>query len=70
MPLYRLYVIMPGEHIRVPPEVVECPDDKAAIERAKQLLDGRIIEVWNFDRCVTRLEPQRALTPVGGRRAR
>jgi hypothetical protein len=58
MPTYRLYTITPDEHIQAPPAVVECEDDQAAIERAKQLLDGRAIEVWQLDRRVTRLEPK------------
>jgi hypothetical protein len=36
---------------------VDCPDDTAAIEKAKQRLDHRIIEVWQVDRCVIRMQP-------------
>ena len=59
MPSYRLYTLTPDEHIQTPPEVVECTDDEAAIERAKQVLDGHTIEVWRLSRCVIRLEPKR-----------
>jgi hypothetical protein len=59
MSSYRLYAITPDEHIQAPAEVVECVDDRAAIDHAKQLLDGRVIEVWQLDRFVTRLKPKR-----------
>jgi hypothetical protein len=37
--------------------IVDCPDDTAAIEKARQRLDHRIIEVWQVDRCVIRMQP-------------
>jgi hypothetical protein len=43
MPDYRTYVLDKDEHINT--ELVVCPD-AAVIDRAKQLLDGRSIEVW------------------------
>ena len=43
--------------MRKPPEVVECPDDKTAIETAAQLLNGQVVEVWDHSRRVVRLEP-------------
>jgi hypothetical protein len=36
---------------------VDCPDDTAAIEKARQRLDHRIIEVQLVDRCVIRMQP-------------
>jgi hypothetical protein len=58
MPAYRLYTLTPDKHIQAPPEVVECADDEAAIEQAKQILDGHTIEVWQKDRRVIQLEPK------------
>jgi hypothetical protein len=40
-----------------PPTVIDCPDDGAAIENAKELLDGRVIQVWDHDRLIVRLDP-------------
>jgi hypothetical protein len=37
--------------------IVECEDDHAAIESAKQFVDGKAIEVWDEGRIVVRLEP-------------
>jgi hypothetical protein len=45
MPDYRTYVLDKDEHINT--ELVVCPD-AAVIDRAKQLLDGRSIEVWTM----------------------
>lgn len=59
MTAYRLYFVGSDGHIAGPPEVVECADDQAAIEAAKQLLDGKAIEVWDKARIVIRLDPKR-----------
>jgi hypothetical protein len=42
---YRVYTLGDHERVSSPPEIIECPDDRAAIDRAKQLLDGHTIEV-------------------------
>lgn len=55
MPLYRLYSLNAGGHVTQPPIVIEAEDDAAAIEEAKQLQDGRDIEIWCGDRCVMNL---------------
>jgi hypothetical protein len=57
MPDYRIYVLDKDEHINSPVELIFCPDDAAAIDRAKQLLDGHSIEVWDHARFVRRLDP-------------
>jgi hypothetical protein len=54
---YRIYVLDKDDHVREPPQVVECPDDEAAVEKAAQLLNGRAIEIWDHSRRVVRLEP-------------
>jgi hypothetical protein len=52
MPEYRFYAINKGGHIGVPPNQYELPDDAAANEKAKQLLDGHDIEIWQGARIV------------------
>jgi hypothetical protein len=47
-----------GGQVSGPPALVECPDDGAAAEKAKQLLDVGPVEVWNFTRFVARLDPR------------
>ncbi len=54
---YRLYVLSSDGHITGPPDTIECEDDRGAIETAKQLLDGKAIEVWDGNRLVIRVEP-------------
>jgi hypothetical protein len=58
MPHYRLYTLRADGHIAGLPAVIECPDDPAAVQEAKKILDGRAIEVWDRARMVIRLEPK------------
>ena len=46
---YRVYVIGRDGHF-VKSIHLDCADDKAAIESAKQLIDGADIELWQRDR--------------------
>ena len=54
---YRFYVLDKDDHVREPPQVFECRTDEVAVEKAVQLLNGRVIEVWDHSRRVVRLEP-------------
>lgn len=54
MPAYRTYLIDQNNSISGPAEIVECADDFDAIEKAKQLLDGHDVELWEGDRRVMR----------------
>jgi hypothetical protein len=58
MAAYRFYVLGSDGHIVQPPQVVECADDTAAIQQARQYLDGKAIEVWHSAKLITRLEPE------------
>jgi hypothetical protein len=51
MPEYRAYLIGADGHFHssIP---LECADDVAASERAKQLVDGHDVELWQRDRKV------------------
>lgn len=60
---YRFYVLDEDDHVREPPKVFECPGDEAAVERAVQLLNGQVIEVWDHSRRVVRLEPEKRGLP-------
>jgi len=37
------------------PEVVECADDREAVEKAAQLAAGFDVEIWDYKRFVARL---------------
>ena len=53
MPDYRVYVIgMDGHFSSSIP--LECADDTEAMEKAKQLVDGHDVELWQRDRKVAR----------------
>ena len=59
MTAYLCYCVDPDGHVGGPPGIIECPDDHAAIEAAKALVNGNAIEVWDRMRRVIRLEPKR-----------
>ena len=52
MPDYRAYLVDQDGHFHsaIP---IEAPDDVAAVEAAKPLVDGHDVEVWQRDRKVT-----------------
>ena len=54
MSYYRVYVVGPDGHF-VDVINLDCANDSAAIESAKQLVDGRDIELWQEGRLVTQL---------------
>jgi hypothetical protein len=57
MPEYRIYTLSAGNRIAGPPRLIDCDNDQAAIKEAKQLINGKYLEVWQGARCVTRLRP-------------
>ena len=55
---YRIYILDRIGLNLGPAKIVQCADDQAAIEHARQLHSNeRIIEVWHLDRMVICLEP-------------
>jgi hypothetical protein len=59
MPVYRFYTITKNGHIDQPPVTRDLPNDKAAHEKAKQVLDGHDIEIWQAARLVAYLVPDK-----------
>ena len=57
MPTYRIYTFDEGGHVLEPPKVIECENDETAVKEAKQLLNGKLIEVWDKARRIIRLNP-------------
>jgi hypothetical protein len=57
MPIsYRIYVLdQGGHHFLRAPEVVECADDREAVEKTAQLAAGFDVEIWDYKRFVARL---------------
>ena len=55
---YRAYLI--GDAGRVETATpIDATTDQDAIEQAKQLVDGHLVELWDRTRVVVRLEPAR-----------
>ena len=53
MPDYRIYVIGTDGHFERSIQL-DCPDDNAAIEAARQFIDGADIELWQRDRKIAK----------------
>jgi hypothetical protein len=52
---YRVYVIGQDGHF-IRSIDLSCTDDSAAIESAKQLIDGHDLELWQSDRKIARFD--------------
>ena len=39
--------------------IIPCSNDAVAIEKARELLDGRVLEIWVIGRRVAQLQPQK-----------
>jgi hypothetical protein len=52
MPEYRVYIVGHDGHFQSS-VALDCADDHAATEYAKQLVDGHDIELWQRDRKIT-----------------
>jgi hypothetical protein len=48
---YRAYILTPDNHIAKAVDLF-CEDDEAAKERAKQLVNGHDVELWQLGRKV------------------
>jgi hypothetical protein len=55
MPHYRIYTVDIDGYISGPPSVVTCGDDDEATRRAKDLLNGSDVELWDGARFVGRI---------------
>ena len=53
MPEYRVYIIGEGGHFESAVPLI-CPDDDTAKEKAKQLVDGHDVELWQYARKVAK----------------
>jgi hypothetical protein len=52
---YRIYTVGRGGHFLGAPDVVECADDKEAVDKAMQLAGGLDVEIWDHKRFVARV---------------
>jgi hypothetical protein len=57
MPDYRAYIIgSDGEFQESVP--LDCADDNVAMMKARQLVDGHHVELWQLTRKIARFEPK------------
>ena len=57
MPGYYAFLIGRDGHIKGR-EVIVCDDEEEAKSRAKQLVDGHAVELWEEGRKVERFDPE------------
>jgi hypothetical protein len=50
MPDYRAYIIGLDGRVQKAIALDDCEDDAAAMERARQLVDGHDVELWQNER--------------------
>jgi hypothetical protein len=55
MPDYRAYLVGSDGHF-FKSVVLDAPDEAAAVEAAKQLVDGHDVELWQRDRKIAKFE--------------
>jgi hypothetical protein len=55
---YRIYVIgLEGHFIRA--IQLDCPNDKAAMESAKQFINGHDLELWQGERQIAKFDAKK-----------
>jgi hypothetical protein len=55
MRAYRIYAVGDDGNFSNAPDFVRCADDKEAVDKAMQGINGRALEVWDHDRLVAQL---------------
>jgi hypothetical protein len=55
---YQVYVLSDDDHIKSRQDI-SCEDDEIAKERAKQMLDGHAIELWQNTRKIAKFDPKK-----------
>jgi hypothetical protein len=58
MPHYRVYIVGRDGHFKDAINL-DCTDDAAAVESAKQFVKGHDVEVWQEARLITKLETKK-----------
>jgi hypothetical protein len=53
---YRAYVVGLDGHFVRPPDIFSAENDDAALEHARQFVDGCDVEIWSGARFVLRLK--------------
>ena len=66
MSLYRFYIFEKEGHIITqPPTIYELPNDAAALQKAKKIIDERDIEIWRYTSKIDLLNPRRSRKITG-----
>ena len=61
MSLYRFYIFAKEGHIITqPPTIYDLPNDAAALQQVKKIINDRAIEIWRYTSKIGRLHPRRS----------
>jgi hypothetical protein len=61
MAIHRIFKFDPDDGNGIgAPIVLECDADASAIEKAKEHVDRALVELWQGDRLVCRLQPRKS----------
>jgi 7-cyano-7-deazaguanine synthase in queuosine biosynthesis len=64
MPDYRVYPVDKDNHIVAVEQVINCDTDQEAIEKARPLVNGHDVELWDGARQVGRIKTGEAQPPT------
>jgi hypothetical protein len=56
MPDYRVYVVTDEGRVMGPAEIITCNTDQEATERARLVVNGHDVELWEGAKRVTRIK--------------
>jgi hypothetical protein len=51
---YRVFMLDYDAHFSGPARIIHCADDAEAVEKTRQLMDGKDLELWDGGRLVAR----------------
>jgi hypothetical protein len=55
VPDYRLFELDGNGHVVAPSKVLRFPSDEEVIEKAKSIVNGLYLEIWDSSRVVARI---------------
>jgi hypothetical protein len=61
---YRAYFLNDEGHVDKPPVLLDCASDEQATQKARSLLDGHDVEVWDENRRVALLKAAPRKQPI------
>ena len=54
--MYKVYILDAKGRVCAPAQIVECDDDKEAIQKARKFVAAGTVELWQDNRLIARVE--------------